>query len=173
MLGKVDGARRIVAELRTRVGRHVAVFEPQLRLTEGWLAAADGTVSLAVDKALDAARLAAESGQHGFEMLALHDAVRFGDRDCAPRLLELASTIGGSLAQAYRDHAVAVVGADADAVRAAAEGSSGSVPCSRRRTPSPTPRRCTGPTTTSGRPSTRRRRRTDWPGCAVGSAHPR
>jgi ATP/maltotriose-dependent transcriptional regulator MalT len=121
VLGKVDAARRIVAELRTRVGRHVAVFEPQLRLTEGWLAAAEGTVSLAVEKALDAAHLAAESGQHGFELLALHDAVRFGDRECIPRLLELTTTVGGALSEAYRAHATAVVESRPDGVLEAAE----------------------------------------------------
>ncbi|BBY16087.1 transcriptional regulator [Mycolicibacterium litorale] len=121
VLGRVDPARRIVAELRTRLGRHVAVFEPQLRLTEGWLAAAEGTVSLAVEKALDAARLAADSGQHGFEMSARHDAVRFGDRDHIPRLVELTATVGGALADAYRTHAAALVEGDADAVREAAE----------------------------------------------------
>ncbi|MGE2717548.1 LuxR C-terminal-related transcriptional regulator [Mycolicibacterium litorale] len=121
VLGKVDAARRIVAELRTRLGRHVAVFEPQLRLTEGWLAASEGTTSLAVDKVLEAATLAADSGQHGFEMMALHDAVRFGERECTPRLIELATSVGGALAQAYRDHADAVTEGDADAVQHAAE----------------------------------------------------
>lgn len=122
VLGKLDAAHRIVAELRTRLGRHVAVFEPQLRLTEGWLAAAEGTVSLAVEKTLEAARLAAAGGQHGFELIALHDAVRFGDRDCAPRLLELCDTVGGALAGLIRDHTTALVDSDADAVRAAADG---------------------------------------------------
>jgi DNA-binding CsgD family transcriptional regulator len=122
VLGKVDAAHRIVAELRTGLGRHVAVFEPHLRLTEGWLAAAEGTVTLAVEKALDAARLAAESGQHGFELIALHDAVRFGDRDCAPRLVELTGRVGGALARLIGDHTTAVVEVDPDAVFAAAEG---------------------------------------------------
>ena len=70
----------MVAELRTRFGRHVAVFGPQLRIAESWLAAAEGNVSAAIELALDAARLAAESGQRAIEMLALHDAVRFGDQ---------------------------------------------------------------------------------------------
>jgi len=70
--------------------RHVAVFEPQVRIAEGWLAAAEGNVSAAIDLALDAARLAKESGQQAIEMLALHDAVRFGDQMCLDRLIEVA-----------------------------------------------------------------------------------
>ena len=79
----------MVAELRTRFGRHVAVFGPQLRIAESWLAAAEGNVSAAIELALDAARLAAESGQRAIEMLALHDAVRFGDQSSLDRLIDL------------------------------------------------------------------------------------
>ena len=63
---------------------------PQLRIAESWLAAAEGNVSAAIELALDAARLAAESKQTAIEMLALHDAVRFGDQTCLDRLADLA-----------------------------------------------------------------------------------
>ena len=39
-LGRVEPAAKMVAELRSRFGRHLALFEPQLRLAEAWLAAA-------------------------------------------------------------------------------------------------------------------------------------
>jgi DNA-binding CsgD family transcriptional regulator len=114
-LGRADAGAKMVAELRTRSGRHVAVFGPQLRIAESWLAAAEGNVSAAIELALDAARQAAESRQTAIEMLALHDAVRFGDQTCLDQLVELASRTGGKLASAIAAHASAV--RDHDAVR--------------------------------------------------------
>ena len=104
-LGRADAGAKMVAELRTRSGKHVAVFGPQLRIAESWLAAAEGNVSAAIELALDAARLAAESKQTAIEMLALHDAVRFGDQTCLDRLADLAATTGGRLASAIAAHA--------------------------------------------------------------------
>ena len=89
-LGRADAGAKMVAELRTRSGKHVAVFGPQLRIAEPWLAAAEGNVSTAIELALDAARLAATSKQTAIEMLALHDAVRFGDQTCPDQLAQLA-----------------------------------------------------------------------------------
>ena len=57
-LGRAEPGAKMVAELRTRFGRHVAVFGPQLRIAESWLAAAEGNVSAAIELAFDAARLA-------------------------------------------------------------------------------------------------------------------
>ena len=53
-LGRIEPGAKMVAELRTRFGRHLALFEPQLRLTEAWLAAAQGNVSAAIEFALHA-----------------------------------------------------------------------------------------------------------------------
>jgi len=111
----------MVAELRTRFGQHVALFGPQLRIAESWLAAAEGNVSRAIELALDAAGLARESGQQAIEMLALHDAVRFGDQSCLSRLVEVANATGGRLATALAAHAAAVADGNADAMYAAAQ----------------------------------------------------
>ena len=120
-LGRVEPGAKMVAELRTRFGQHVALFGPQLRIAESWLAAAEGNVSRAIDLALDAAGLARESGQQAIEMLALHDAVRFGDRSCLSRLVDVAHATGGRLATALAAHAAAVTDRDADAIFAAAQ----------------------------------------------------
>ena len=93
-LGRVQPGAKMVAELKVRSGRHVAVFGPQLRIAESWLAAAEGNVSAAIELALDASRLADSSGQCAVSMLALHDAVRFGDQGAADRLIEIASAVG-------------------------------------------------------------------------------
>ena len=120
-LGRVEPGAKMVAELRTRFGRHVALFGPQLRIAESWLAAAEGNVSGAIVLALDAARLAKESGQRAIEMLALHDAVRYGDRSSLARLVEVAHATGGRLATALAAHAAAVTDRNADAIYAAAQ----------------------------------------------------
>jgi DNA-binding NarL/FixJ family response regulator len=121
VLGRVGPGAKMVAELRTRSGRHVAVFGPQLRIAEAWLCAAEGNVSSAIDLALDAARCAEKSGQRAIEMLALHDAVRFGDESCLSRLIDTATSVGGRLAAAIAAHAAAVRDRDAVAILAAAQ----------------------------------------------------
>ena len=110
----------MVAEVRTRFGRHVAVFGPQLRIAESWLAAAQGNVSTAIDLAIDAARLAEESGQRAIQMLALHDAERFGDESSLQRLIDTAGGPGGRLGEVIAAHAKAVLDRDAEAMCAAA-----------------------------------------------------
>ncbi len=120
-LGRADAGAKMMAELRTRSGRHVAVFGPQLRIAEAWLAAAEGNVSAAIELALDAARQAAESKQIAIEMLALHDAVRFGDQTCLDRLADLSDGIGGRLASVIGAHARAVRDHDAAGLFEAAQ----------------------------------------------------
>jgi hypothetical protein len=110
-----------VAELRTRFGRHLALFEPQLRLTEAWLAAAQGNVSAAIEFALDAAHIAKRYGQRAIELCALHDAIRFGDRTSLQRVVETAAEVGGRLAPVYGAHADALAKRDAAAVYDAAK----------------------------------------------------
>jgi len=120
-LGRAEAAAMIIAELRTRPGGHDAVWRPQLRIAEAWLAAAQGNVSGAIATAIDAAALAHRSGQRAIEMLALHDAARFGDRTSLQRLIEVAHTIDGRLARAYAAYGEALLDRDAAAVYAASE----------------------------------------------------
>jgi DNA-binding CsgD family transcriptional regulator len=120
VLGHVDSGAKTVAELRSRVDRHVAVFEPQFRLVEAWLAAAQGHVSGAISCALEAADLAKASGQRAVEMLALHDAARFGDLSSLHRLVDVAASIGGRLAAVHVTYAEALLASDAAKVLDAA-----------------------------------------------------
>jgi DNA-binding NarL/FixJ family response regulator len=119
-LGRAEPGAKMMAEVKTRFGRHVAVFGPQVRIAEAWLAAAEGNVSVAIELAQDAARLAAEAGQQAIEMLALHDAVRFGDTSCLEQLVEVATATGGRLAAVIAAHAEAVRDRDAAGIAAAA-----------------------------------------------------
>jgi DNA-binding CsgD family transcriptional regulator len=121
VLGRVQPGAKMMAEVKTRYGRHVAVFGPQLKIAESWLTAAEGNVSAAIELALEAARLASESGQQAIEMLALHDAVRFGDQTSLDRLVEVAAATGGRLAAAIAAHAEAVRDRDGAGIAAASE----------------------------------------------------
>jgi len=120
-LGHVEAGQKTLAELHRRVGRHVGVFEPQLRLAEAWLSAAQGHVSGAISRALEAADLAHGTGQRAMEMLALHDAARFGDQSSLQRLVDVADGIGGQLAQVHSAYASALITSDASKVLWAAE----------------------------------------------------
>jgi DNA-binding CsgD family transcriptional regulator len=120
-LGRTDAGAKMMAEVKTRFGRHVAIFGPQLKIAESWLAAAEGNVSAAIEFALDAARLAGESGQRAIEMLALHDAVRFGDQSCLQRLVDVATATGGRLAMVIAAHAEAVKNRSAAGIASAAQ----------------------------------------------------
>jgi DNA-binding CsgD family transcriptional regulator len=120
VLGRVEPGTKMVAEVKTRYGRHVAVFGPQLKIAESWLAAAEGNVSAAIELALEAAGQAADSEQRAIEMLALHDAVRFGDASCLDQLVEVATATGGRLAAVIAAHAEGVRDGDPVGIVAAA-----------------------------------------------------
>ncbi|HEY9313316.1 LuxR C-terminal-related transcriptional regulator [Williamsia sp.] len=120
-LGRDNDALRVLTEARRREGRYVAVFAPQLRITEAWLAAAQGVTGEAISLAQAAARDAAEAGQYGIEAEALHAAARFGDDTAAKRLTELAAEIDGDLVGAYARHAAAVAAGDGAALDASAD----------------------------------------------------
>jgi DNA-binding CsgD family transcriptional regulator len=117
-LGRADDAATLIAELRMSPDAHHAVWRPQVRIAEAWLAAAQGNVSGAVAAATDAAALAEQGGQLAVEMLALHDAARFGDRACLPRLIDVAGGVDGRLARVHAGYATALLDCDAAAVYA-------------------------------------------------------
>ncbi|MEU6563521.1 helix-turn-helix transcriptional regulator [Nocardia nova] len=119
-LGRAAEAAETIAEARQRGGRHSAVYEPQLEIARAWQAAAEGTVGPAVRLAIGAADAAARSHQHAIEALALHTAARFGDRNVAGRLADLAARIDGALVQVQSRHAVAVASQDGPGLDAAA-----------------------------------------------------
>jgi DNA-binding NarL/FixJ family response regulator len=121
VLGNVDAGAKTVSELRGKADRHVAVFEPQFRLVEAWLAAAEGHVSGAISRAVEAADLAKESGQRAVEMSALHDAARFGDLTSLQRLVDVAHNIGGRLAELHAAYASALLASNAAELYSAAE----------------------------------------------------
>ncbi|MDT7734212.1 MAG: hypothetical protein QOE12_1386 [Mycobacterium sp.] len=121
VLGNVDAGAKTINELRTEVDKHVAIFEPQFRLVEAWLAAAEGHLSGAMSRAVEAADLAKNTGQRAVEMFALHDAARFGDLSSLQRLVDVAENIGGRLAKVHAAYAAALLASDAIGLSAVAE----------------------------------------------------
>src|SRR5262249_14530238 len=101
-------------------------FSTMVPVAASWVRAARGHLSAAAAAALAAATTAAERGQHGFEMLALLDGVRFGAAAAVtPRLAVLAREVDGELvrcAHAFGSALAAGDGGRLDAVAAAFEG---------------------------------------------------
>ena len=120
-LGRVEPTAKMVAELRTRFGRHLAVFEPQLRLAEAWWPPRREISARRSSWPCTPATWP-ESGQRAIELRALHDAIRFGDRTSLQRAVDIASGVDGLLAPVYGAHAAALADRDAAAVYASAEG---------------------------------------------------
>jgi DNA-binding NarL/FixJ family response regulator len=119
MAGDAPSARQALAEMTA--ARHPAyVFlEPEVRLAQAWVAAAEGSVSQALALARQAAEVAASQHQPAVEVVALHTAVCFGDRTVADPLTQLTTQVGGSRAPAAAAHAAALAADDGAALHAA------------------------------------------------------
>jgi DNA-binding CsgD family transcriptional regulator/tetratricopeptide (TPR) repeat protein len=87
---------------------HLA-YDADRRRAQAWVSASAGQTTVAVAQLTEAADLARSRGQGIFELLALHDGLRLGEHESAPRAHELAATIDGPWAAAIRLHAAAVV----------------------------------------------------------------
>ncbi|WP_213930983.1 helix-turn-helix transcriptional regulator [Rhodococcus sp. B50] len=120
VLGRVNDADAALAQATSCSGRHVAVFDPQLRTAEAWLAAARGETTNAIALARTAAETAARSDQFAVEASALHVATRFGDHTTAQRLSELAEQCDGRLVAVIAAHATAAAASDGRGLSAAA-----------------------------------------------------
>jgi DNA-binding CsgD family transcriptional regulator len=89
-----------------------AVIEPERLLVWAWVEAAEGSVTGAIDRARQAAALAAEHRQWGYEANALAAAVRFGDAASSGRLTELSRFVDGPRVAAAAAQAAALAVAD-------------------------------------------------------------
>ncbi|MFB7837754.1 LuxR C-terminal-related transcriptional regulator [Nocardia brasiliensis] len=119
-LGHTMKASLILAEFSPFGDRRGAVFSPQVMIAHACLAAAEGSITSAIELAHKAAKMAANAGQHAIEAQALHTAVRFGDRNVARDLTTCAGRIDGPLGGIQARHASAVAAGDGRALDAVA-----------------------------------------------------
>jgi DNA-binding NarL/FixJ family response regulator len=119
MAGEATLARRALEEMTAARNPAHAFLDPEMLLTEAWVAAAEGGISQATALAGQAAELATSQHQPAVEVLALHTAVCFGDRTVVDRLAALATQVDGPRAGAAAAHAAALAADDGAALHAA------------------------------------------------------
>lgn len=116
MAGDATSARQALVEMMAAQHPTWIYLEPEVRLAQAWVAAAEGGVSEALALARQAAEVAASQHQPAGEVLALHTAVCFGDRTVADRLTQLATQVDGPRAGAAAAHAAALAAEDGAAL---------------------------------------------------------
>jgi DNA-binding NarL/FixJ family response regulator len=119
MAGDATAARQALGEMTAARHPTYVYLEPNVRLAQAWVSAAEGSVSEALALAQQAAEVAASQHQPAIEVLALHTAVCFGDRTVAERLAQLATQVDGPRAGAAAAHAAALATEDGAALHAA------------------------------------------------------
>lgn len=118
--GNSAAAITALSQAEASSGPQVAVFRPELELARAWERAAVGETSAARMHAERAAQLARRADMLAAEMLALHTAVRFGDRSASARLRELATLLDSPLAEVVAAHSRGLTDHDGDRLDEAA-----------------------------------------------------
>ncbi|PSL55839.1 AAA ATPase-like protein [Saccharothrix carnea] len=118
MRGEPAPARRALLEMTAEHHPTCVYLAPDVLLARSWVVAAEGGVSEAAAVARQAAEVAASQGQSTVEVLALHTAVRFGDRTVADRLARLATEVDGPGARIAAAHARALAADDGPGLQA-------------------------------------------------------
>ncbi|MBC6462225.1 helix-turn-helix transcriptional regulator [Actinomadura sp. HBU206391] len=130
LTGDVVEARRALDAADERTLPAFRAIDFTVELARPWVLAAGGDLTGAVAAALAAADRAAEHGLRGYEMYALHDAVRLGAavrtadgvaETIADRLDRLADEMDGPLPPVLARHAAAALVRDPAALSAAAK----------------------------------------------------
>lgn len=117
MLGYADEAAEALAEAARRDDGTSGVLDVWGGSSAAWVAVAHGDISRGIDTALAAAERARRDDQFAWELLALHQAVRFGAPERAVgRLCELGEHVDGRLAPLIVRHAEAAAAADGSAL---------------------------------------------------------
>jgi ATP/maltotriose-dependent transcriptional regulator MalT len=124
MAGDAEGARRALKESEQARHPSLTAYEPDHRLAQAWVAAAEGVVSEACDKVRAAAAVAASQGVSAVEVHAWHTLVRMGGAgeaaEALPHLVALAEVVQGPMAPIAARHAKAASERDAESLDAVA-----------------------------------------------------
>jgi DNA-binding CsgD family transcriptional regulator len=112
----VDARRRYTAMQAVRWWdpEGTCEWDAEVAITEAWVLAAEGAVSLAISITRDAAATEAERGRSAWEVLLLQTATQFGDHTTATRLVELADKVQGPRAPAAAAHGTALAAGSGD-----------------------------------------------------------
>lgn len=102
--GNIDAAAVALARAEAASGPQVEVFRPELELARSWLQAATGETSSAQQHAVRAAQLARGGGMRAVELIALHTALRLGDRSVDARIQQLAAQLDAPLSEPIAAH---------------------------------------------------------------------
>ncbi|WP_433781599.1 LuxR C-terminal-related transcriptional regulator [Actinomycetospora sp. CA-101289] len=121
-LGDAAGAAEALAAAGRARHSVMRLADPDVDLARAWVAAVHGSVQDAARTAHRAAAEARARGARAVEMVARHTAVRFGDRDQAGALAELARLLDGPRARTAAAHAAALAARDVAGLLGAAEG---------------------------------------------------
>ncbi len=108
MAGDAQGAEAAVANMIDDTGAITVAARPCAAICRGWVSAARGELSRAVEQFMAAAMAARADGQVLFEILALHSAARLGEVQVAERLTEMATWVQGPIIQAAATQADAM-----------------------------------------------------------------
>lgn len=120
LVGDADTAASASEEADELVVHH-AVFEGAARYARGWAALARGERSAALDLFLEAAEWAGAHGQHTAELIALHNAARFGGvRQASERLQAVAAASEGRWAPVFAAHARALAAGEGEGLETVA-----------------------------------------------------
>ncbi|SEL51946.1 ATP-, maltotriose-and DNA-dependent transcriptional regulator MalT [Rhodococcus maanshanensis] len=106
--GRTEQAIEALDYAEESFGEHLATFGPDLSHARAWIVAGCGEHREAIRVARDAAVLAREGSMFGIEAMALHTAVRFGDRSATARLRRLMRLVDGPFVRVASAHAHAL-----------------------------------------------------------------
>ena len=113
MLGDVDGARSVLAELESAPPTQVLLSEPEVLRGRAWSHLALGDLAAARRWLVEAADVARRTGQRPLELASLHDTARLGEPAAvADRMAELAAHVEGPLAPVRVRHVQAAAAGD-------------------------------------------------------------
>jgi DNA-binding CsgD family transcriptional regulator len=121
LLGRTDAATAALDEAEAHRRDFFLMDQAFLGFARTAVLAARGETSAAVEVAHDTAGRSRELGQHSFEAMALHDALRLGDTTVAEPLLELSKANRSPLVDSFAARATATRGQDVAALVACSE----------------------------------------------------
>ena len=93
--GDATAARHALIDLEANLHPGMLFLATEVTLARAWVAAAEGSLTEAVQLARTAAADARDAGQPAYEVLAWQTAAQFGDGSGADRLLQLTSIVEG------------------------------------------------------------------------------